>query len=120
MMNPLTSVNKAYTMITSDESQCVTAGSRISGDVHESMALYAGRSNYYVEKGPNSTGRDTHYMEKGPNSMMYLGRGKGTYDNIGSNSHDSIALYTGRGGYINTGNSNYNNSKQKKNWKFSL
>ncbi|XP_055823211.1 uncharacterized protein LOC129891757 [Solanum dulcamara] len=102
MINPLPSVSKAYAMITSDESQRLTAGSRISGDVHESMALYAGRSN--------------HYMEKGPSSIMNFGRRKRPYDNTGSNSRDSMAIYSGRGGYTSAGNGNYNNSKQKKNW----
>ena len=43
MMNPLPNVNKAYAMITSDESQRMTAVNRVSGDIHESMALYSKR-----------------------------------------------------------------------------
>ncbi|KAL3366271.1 hypothetical protein AABB24_011098 [Solanum stoloniferum] len=88
MMNPLPNVNKAYAMITSDESQRMPAGTRIGRDVHESMALYA---------------------EKRNDSVMQSNKGK----NVCS-SYDPMAMYTGQGNYSNTGNgSNY---KQKKNW----
>ena len=41
MMNPLPNVNKAYAMITSDESQRMTAVNRVGGNIHESMSLYS-------------------------------------------------------------------------------
>ena len=41
MMNPLPNVNKAYVMITSDESQRMTVVNRVGGDIDESMALYS-------------------------------------------------------------------------------
>lgn len=78
MMNPLPSVSRTYAMITSDESQRMTADSKISRDMHESMALYAGRGN---------------------NLMMHSGKGK-----FGSSSQESLALYAGRGGHTNYAN----------------
>ncbi|KAH0775924.1 hypothetical protein KY290_007335 [Solanum tuberosum] len=87
MMNPLPNVNKAHAMIAFDESQRVTTGTRIGGDVHESMALYAGKGN---------------------DSMMQSNKGKNV-----CNSYDPMAMYTGRGRCGSTRNgSNY---KQKKN-----
>ena len=41
MINPLPKVNKAYSMITSDERRRMTAVNRVGGDIHESMALYS-------------------------------------------------------------------------------
>lgn len=43
MMYPLPSVGKAYTMITTDESQRITSGTRIGGDMVENVVLYVGR-----------------------------------------------------------------------------
>lgn len=45
MMNPLPTVGKAYAMIVSDESQRMTAGTRMNGDVSNSTALYTGKGS---------------------------------------------------------------------------
>lgn len=92
MMNPLPSVSKAYAMITSDESQRITAGSRISGDVHESMVMYAGKGNQYVGRMPT----DLMMYSGNGKAIMHPGNGQGNFNYSGST--DSMALYTGRGG----------------------
>lgn len=87
MMNPLPSVNKAYTMLTSDERQCMTAETRINRDVSEFMSLYAGKGGYN-----SAEDRFDLYDEKG----------QGIYNPTWSVSHDC-----GKSGYHN--NVGYNN-----------
>ncbi|KAH0658953.1 hypothetical protein KY285_027501 [Solanum tuberosum] len=71
MMNPMPSVSKAYAMIVADESQRVTAGSRINSDLNDSMALYAER------------GKGVHYS----NESMALYAGRGGYTNAGTGNN---------------------------------
>ncbi|KAH0776254.1 hypothetical protein KY290_007665 [Solanum tuberosum] len=71
MMNPIPSVSKAYAMIAADESQRVTAGSRINSDLNDSMTLYAER------------GKCVHHS----NESMALYVGRGGYTNAGAGNN---------------------------------
>lgn len=72
MMNPLPNISISYIMIVADESQRMTAGSKIGEDVHESIILYVRKGGYYTRKG-------SEYM-------MSNNKGKG--DSEGNVSHD--------------------------------
>ncbi|KAH0712061.1 hypothetical protein KY289_008020 [Solanum tuberosum] len=75
-------------MIVADERQRATAGSRIGGDLNESMALYADR------------GKGTHHSNE--SMALYADRGRGTHY-----SNESMAMYTGRCGYTDDGSGTY-------------
>lgn len=91
MTNPFPSVNKAHAMLIADESQRMTAGIRINGDIPESMSLYAMKDGY---------------SSAGGSPDLYDGEGKSVCNPTGHVSHESMAMYSSKGGYGN--NSGYN------------
>ncbi|XP_015159919.1 uncharacterized protein [Solanum tuberosum] len=74
IMHPLPSVGKAYTMIVADESQIITSGTRIGGDMVENIALYTGRRGY--NPGHNHTDGDKVESPMYPNQGNYNGKKK--------------------------------------------